>query len=122
MNLPSTPSAFLILLHQPAGGVPPPEELQKIMARFNTWMDDMKAKGIVQGTGGLDVTGKVLRGRRGAVLTDGPYAEAKEVVGGYVLISAASLEAAVEVARDCPGLDYAMAVEVRPVRKAGGSV
>lgn len=122
MNTPSTPSPFLILLHQPAGGVPPPEELQKIMARFNTWMDDMKAKGIVQGTGGLDITGKVLRGRRGAVLTDGPYAEAKEIVGGYVLISAASLEAAVEVARDCPGLDYAMAVEVRPVRKVGGSV
>ncbi|HVU34700.1 MAG TPA: YciI family protein [Opitutaceae bacterium] len=106
----------MLLLRQPAGPVPPPEELQKIMVRFQTWMDGMMAKGMVVGTNGLDVTGKVLRGRRGASITDGPFAETKEIVGGYVLITAASLDEAVEAARDCPGLDYAMAVEVRPVR------
>lgn len=108
-------SSYLILLHQPAGGVPAPAELQKIMARFTVWMDGMRAKGVVQTTAGLELTGKVLRGRRGAVTTDGPYAEAKEIVGGYVLIAAQSLDEAVEYARDCPGLDYNMAVEVRPI-------
>ena len=116
MSSPASSSTYMLLLRQPAGPIPPPEELQKIMARFQTWMDGLSAKGMVVGTNGLDVTGKVLRGRRGATITDGPFAETKEVIGGYVLISAASLEAAVEAARDCPGLDYGMAVEVRPVR------
>lgn len=53
----------------------------------------------------------------GAVITDGPYAEAKEIVGGYILINASSLDEAVEIARGCPGLDYRLAVEVRPVKQ-----
>ncbi len=108
--------SYLILLRQPAGGVPGPEEMKKIMTRFGEWMEGMRQKGMVQGTAGLELSGKVLRGHKGASITDGPYAEAKEVVGGYVLISAASLEEAVEAAGGCPGLDYRMTVEVRPLR------
>ncbi len=110
-------STFVLLLRQPAGDAPPPAELQKIMVRFQAWIDGLTAQGRLQGTSGLDLSGKVLRGRRGQSLTDGPYAEAKEVVGGFVTISAASLDEAVEAARDCPGLDYHMAVEVRPARR-----
>lgn len=116
MSTPPSPSSYVLLLRQPAGDPPPPGELQKIMARFSTWIDGLAARGLLQGTNGLDLSGKVLRGRRGQAVTDGPYAEAKEVVGGFVTISAASLDEAVEAARDCPGLDYHMAVEVRPVR------
>jgi hypothetical protein len=58
----------------------------------------------------------VLRGSRGLSTTDGPFAESKEIVGGYVLVQASSLSEAIEMARDCPGLDYRMTVEVRPVR------
>jgi hypothetical protein len=117
MSTTSTKSSYVLLLHQPAGAVPPPEELQKIMVRFSEWIDGLAARDMLEGTNGLDLSGKVLRGRRGLSVVDGPYAEAKEVVGGFVQISAASLDEAVEAARDCPGLDYAMAVEVRPVRK-----
>lgn len=111
-------SQFMLLLHQPHGTGPGPmaEELRHIMGRFNDWMSAMKAKGLVVGTNGLDVTGAVLRGPRGASVTDGPYLETKEIVGGYVIIKAASLTQAIEVARDCPGLDYQLAVEVRPIR------
>ena len=117
MTTQSNKSQFLLLLRQPhAGPHPTPEEMQQIMGRFMEWMQGMSAKGIVAGTNGLEDTGKVLRGSRGASVTDGPYAESKEVVGGYVLISADSLSHAVEIARDCPGLDYRMAVEVRPVK------
>ena len=113
-----TPSTqYLLLLHQPGSGPgPTPEELQKIMARFGTWMEGLYAKGIVAGTNGLEPTGKVLREPGGAVITDGPYAEAKEIVGGYLLINAASLDEAVAIARGCPGLDHRLAVEVRPVK------
>ena len=117
MNTPIVKSTYMLLLRQPAGGVPAPEEMKKIMAQFGEWMQRMTSKGMVQGTNGLDITGKVLRGARGSLITDGPYLETKEIVGGYVLISAASLEEAVEAARDCPGLGYGMAVEVRPVRQ-----
>lgn len=113
------PSAnqYLLLLHQPnTGPGPTPEELQKIMARFGTWMEGLYAKNIVAGTNGLEPAGKVLREPGGTVITDGPYAEAKEIVGGYVLINAANLDEAVAIARDCPGLDYRLAVEVRPVK------
>jgi len=117
MTTQSNKSQFLLLLRQPhAGPHPTPEEMQQIMGRFMEWMQGMSAKGIVAGTNGLEDTGKVLRGSRGASVTDGPFAESKEVVGGYVLISADSLSHAVEIARDCPGLDYRMAVEVRPVK------
>ena len=85
------------------------------MAKFMEWMKNMNAKGLVVGTNGLDITGKVLRGPRGASVTDGPYPESKEIVGGYVLITADSLDHAVDIARDCPGLDYHMVVEVRAV-------
>ena len=109
-------SQYLLLLRQPHGGVPAPEEMKKIMARFTEWMDRMKAQGMVEATNGLEITGKVLRGPRGHAITDGPYVESKEIIGGYVLISAASEAEAIEAARACPGLDYHMAVEVRPVR------
>ncbi len=85
------------------------------------WMKNMSAKGVVVGTNGLDITGKVLRGPRGASVTDGPYPESKEIVGGYVLITADSMDQAVDIARDCPGLDYHMAVEVRAVMHGRGA-
>jgi hypothetical protein len=108
---------FLLLLRQPNDGAgPTPEELRHIMGRFGQWMQGLSARGMVVSTNGLDYGGATLRGSRGASVTDGPYIEAKEIVGGYVLITADDLAQAIEVARDCPGLDFRMAVEVRPVK------
>ena len=115
MNTPTPKSQFLLILRQPPGGPPPPQELKKIMAEFHAWMESLRARNMVLGTNGLDPTGKVLRGAKGLSVTDGPYAEAKEIVGGYVLITADNLDDAVAAARDCPGLAYAMTVEVRAV-------
>lgn len=73
---------FMFLFRQPHGDGPPPspEELEGIMVHFRNWMESMYAKGCVLGTNGLEVTGKVLRGSRGAMVTDGPLIEAKEIV------------------------------------------
>jgi hypothetical protein len=108
---------FMLLLHHPHGDGPPPTptELKEIMGHFTKWMASMYASGQVVATHGLEPVGKVLRGPHGALVTDGPLIEAKEIVGGYVTIYADSLEEAVECARACPGLNYRIAVEVRPV-------
>ena len=107
---------FLLLLRQPPGGKPAPAELQAIMAKFQVWMKDLYARGAVVSTNGLNpTTGVVLRGPDGAEMTDGPFVEAKEIVGGYVLINAPDLAAAIEIARGCPGLNYRLSVEVRPI-------
>lgn len=112
----SNSAQFLLLLHQPTTGPgPTPEELQKIMAEFGVWMDGLRARDAVVSTHGLLPTGKVLREPGGAVVTDGPYAETKEIVGGYILIKATDLDAAVAIARGCPGLNHRLAVEVRPI-------
>jgi hypothetical protein len=118
MIAPAKKSQFLLLLRQPHDGPPPtPKEMQQIMARFAKWMEGLSAQGAVIATNGLKATGKILRGPRGKSVTDGPYPETKEIVGGYVLLSASSLKQALKFARACPGLDYRMAVEVRPVQQ-----
>lgn len=87
------------------------------MAQFTEWMKGLYAQGIVVANQGLDTTGKVVRGPRdAAVVSDGPYAEGKEIVGGYVLIKVDNQEQALAAARGCPGLDYKMYVEVRQIK------
>jgi hypothetical protein len=109
-------SQYLLLLRQPPGGTPSPAELQKIMVQFQAWMDGLRAKHEVLSTNGLVPTaGKILRGPDGLSDIDGPYIEANEVVGGYVLLAASSFEEAVAAGRSCPGLSYHMSVEVRAV-------
>jgi len=107
---------FLLLLRHPPGR-PPDAELQQIMAQFSVWMKGLSERGEVAGTNGLGLTGKVLRGPGGAEITDGPYPEAKEIVGGYILVNAPDLAAATVIARGCPGLAYGLVVEVRPVER-----
>jgi len=117
MSNPSDLRQHLILLEYPARGMQPsPAELQAIMERFAVWMDGLQQQGRVAATNGLENTGKVLRGPIGeTIVTDGPFAEGKEVVGGYVLLNSSTLEEALAAARTCPGLDHRMIVEVRPV-------
>ncbi len=118
MKSPSIAQSHLILLEYPSDATPPtPEEMKTIMSRFDKWMDGLYGQGLVAGTNGLELTGKILRGSIGqTIVTDGPFAEGKEVIGGYVLLNPSTLEEAVTVARACPGLDYRMIVEVRPVK------
>ncbi len=109
---------FLFLLRQPYDGRgtrPPPEQMQQIMAQFMKWLDDTRARHEVLSTNGLEDRCQIVRGTRGEILSDGPYLEAKEIVGGYVLLTADSYDDALDIARACPGLAWGMGVEVRPV-------
>ena len=94
-----------------------PERAQQSMQRWMEWMRDLDAKGHLKDRGQpLERTGKVVRGRQKAV-TDGPYTEAKDLVGGFTVIEARDIDQAVELSRGCPILDGDGSVEVRPVMK-----
>ncbi len=100
------------------GELPPsPEQLQQHMQKWMTWFEGLTRDGVYQGAGApLERIGKVVRGRKKAI-SDGPYAEAKDLVGGYAVIEARDLEAAVQIAGGCPTYEVDGAVEVRPVRQ-----
>lgn len=107
----------MLLLRQPTTGPgPTSDEMREIMDKFMMWMKGMADREMIVGTNRLDDHGIVLRGPGGSVSTDGPFAESKEIIGGYVLIQARSLAQAVEAARECPGLNHRMTVEVRSVK------
>jgi hypothetical protein len=91
-----------------------PQEMQQQMAKWGAWVQDLTAKGHFKGGNPLEAAGKTVRGKKKAI-TDGPYAEAKDLVGGYLLIEARDLNEAVELSLACPGLDVEGTVEVRPV-------
>lgn len=103
---------FLFRGKDPQGS---PEEMQKLFEKWIAWRSALAAKGHVKDNGRpLERAGMVVRGKQKAV-TDGPYAEAKDIVGGYMLIEAENLQQAVELSKGCPILEEGGIVEVRPV-------
>lgn len=91
------------------------EQLQKVMNEFQGWFEKFNAQGIIKGAQPLLRQGKIVSGKQGRVVSDGPFAESKEAIGGYFLLAVNSLDEAVNVAKGCPGLELGMQIEVRPV-------
>ena len=89
---------------------PSPEEMQAFLATWGEWFQKFSAN-IVDGGDGLLPTGRVLKGD--GVVTDGPYVEAKEMIGGFSVIQADSYEGALAVARECPIAKFGQAIEIR---------
>ena len=100
------------------GGMPPasPQQMQQQMQKWGDWIQQLSKTGNFKAGEPLEAEGKVIKGRK-KVVTDGPYAEAKDLVGGYLLISAKNLDEAVELSRGCPIFDSEGSVEVRPIRQ-----
>jgi len=92
-----------------------PAELQNTLAGFMAWFDRLSAEGTLKAGQPLMDDARIVSGRNGRNVADGPFAESKEAVGGYFLIRAESLDAAVTVAQQCPILEHGAAVEVRPI-------
>ena len=91
------------------------EEMEAVIGKFRTWFENLSAKGIVRGGQPLGREGSVISGKGRRSVNDGPFAEAKEAIGGYMLLTADSLEEATAIAKGMPGLDYGTRVEVRPI-------
>jgi hypothetical protein len=119
---------YLLSIYQPEGEAPPSEALEAVMGRVHALEQEMQAAGVWVFAGGLHPpsTATVVRLQEGdLLLTDGPYAEAKEHIGGFTVIRAPDLDAALEWARKLAQaltLDRreGLAVEVRPFQWGPG--
>ena len=115
---PSAPAPYLLLFRN-AGEEShrhlTPEQRQRLTRQWNDWYAGLVAQGKVEDGRPLGLGGRVVSGERGRSVTDGPYAEAKEAVGGFFIVQAADLDEATAIAQGCPGLAIGLTVEVRPI-------
>jgi hypothetical protein len=91
-----------------------PEEMQGISDQWMAWFKRLTEQGKAIAGSPLEPQGKIVSGKNGRV-TDGPFAESKEAIGGYFLLKANSFDEAVAIAQQCPGLPFGAKIEVRPV-------
>ena len=89
-------------------------QLQKIVSDWLAWFERLKAEGKCAGGHPLEDKGKLVSGKQRTV-ADGPFAESKEAIAGYFYLTVADENEAIEIAKQCPGLDYGSIVEVRLV-------
>ena len=94
------------------------EEMQSIAGQWMAWFERLTAQGKVTAGSPLEMEGKVVSGKNGRVISDGPFAESKEAIGGYFLLQVNSFEEALAIAQQCPGLPYGAKVEVRQVAES----
>ena len=92
-----------------------PEEMQQVAGQWMAWFSRLTEQGKAIAGNPLEREGKIVSGKNGRMVADGPFAESKEAIGGYFLLQVKSLDEAVAIAKECPGLAYGAVVEVRPV-------
>jgi len=107
---------FILLLHdelEKEKGYSP-EEMQKLIKEHMSWVEKLSKEGTFLGGEGLVPDGKVITGKE-SIIKDGPYMESKEIIGGYYLLQANSLEEATKIAKECPCHFWGGVTEVRPI-------
>jgi hypothetical protein len=94
-----------------------PDRARQSLQTWRAWIRDLEAKGHLKDPGqSLETAGKVVRGKK-KVVTDGPYAESKDLLLGFIVIEARDLTEAVELSSGCPIVEGGGSVEIRPVGK-----
>src|SRR4029078_107376 len=91
------------------------EELQKLIGQNQAWFANLTAEGKAKPGRALERIGVTVSGRNGRFVMDGPFAESKEAIGGYLVLDVETIEEAIAIAQSSPGLAYGGSIEVRPV-------
>lgn len=105
---------FMLLFREGSYDGVSPQEMQSIVEKYIAWARKLRELRLFKDGDELKPTGRVLRVQNGRVV-DGPFSETKEIVGGYMRIEARDYDHAVELSRECPGLAYGTAVEIRQI-------
>lgn len=90
------------------------DELQKLIAANHAWVGRLLAEGKARPGVALTREGATVHANQ-RVVRDGPYAEAKEAIGGTLVLDVATMDEAIAIARDCPSLRYGGAIDIRPI-------
>ena len=110
---------FMLILHRDTAtyAARSPEERQQVLAEYTAWRMELEKQGhYLDANRLMDNDGRYLSFRNGEVrVIDGPYAEAKEIMGGYVLFRAADYDEAVKIASGCPHLKHGWRLELREI-------
>ena len=113
---------FMLLLHEPPGGMDglSPEEIQSVIQEYSAWAAGLAERDQHAGGGKLTNEGGRLLSKEGGELrvVDGPYTEAKEVMGGFFMVLADDYDEAVTIAQGCPHLRHGR-IEIRQIDPAG---
>ena len=123
MKKEDTMPKYVLLLHDAPDAYRglSPEQMQQVIQKYVAWGDGLRNAGVLEGGQKLaDEPGRILKGRNGQVrVTDGPYSETKEVLGGYYIVAAGSYDQAVDLARSCPHFEFGGTIEVREIDSMG---
>lgn len=91
----------------------PETEIKQMAAQAKAWLENLIARGIAQPGNALVRSGARVTGKTGRVITDGPYPESKEAIGGFITLKAGSLEEAAAIAQTNPMIEHGLTIEIR---------
>ena len=91
------------------------EELHNLMDQNKAWMEKLTAQGKAKPGRALERRGAIVSGKNGRFVTDGPFAESKEAIGGFLTLDVETMDEAIAIAQSIPGLAYGGLIEVRPL-------
>src|SRR5215831_11351851 len=90
-------------------------ELQELINQNKAWFEGLTAQGKAKPGRALEGKGAIVSGVNGRIVTDGPFAESKETIGGYLVLDVETIEEAIAIAQSSPALAYGGSIEVRPL-------
>jgi hypothetical protein len=91
------------------------EELHNLMDQNKAWIEKLTGQGKVKPGRALERRGAIVSGKNGRFVTDGPFAESKEAIGGFLTLDVETMDEAIAIAQSIPGLAYGGSIEVRPL-------
>lgn len=108
---------FMLIFQGSQPGNSSPEQMQAHMSKWMAWIDSLAKEGKYVSGEPLMPGGKIVSGNNGKSVTDGPFTEGKEVVGGFFIVNASDMDEAVAISKHCPDFEFGATVQVRQVMK-----
>ena len=104
---------MMIFRNEKKNEKPSPEQMQAMIKQWQDWIGGIAAQGKFVATNALGFEGKTIDAK--GIVTDGPYTELKEIVGGYIIVKSENIDEALKLSEGCPVLSLGGKVEVRDV-------